>query len=123
MIDYIAPTPNVFLRPSHLHQGIIGEAFDLVCSIALSSTAKLSPVSLAWNFTSNGTRVRVVPTTITNDDSIGIIFTTVIQFDYLIEEDEGNYMCSLEIDGDFEESTFSLETISKHKFAVISIVS
>ena len=119
MIDYVAPTPNVFLRPSHLHQGIIGEAFDLVCSIALSSTTKMRPVGLTWNFTGNDTRVRVIPTTITTDDSIGIIYTTVIQFDYVIREDEGNYSCSLAIDGDLEESTFSLETISKHIILVM----
>ena len=118
IVYYIAPTPKVFLKPSYLHQGIIGEAFDLVCVIALSSTAKPHSVNLAWNFISNDTRIRVVPQTITTDDSIGSIYTAVIQFDYIIEEDEGNYLCSLEIDGDLEESTFSLKTISKHKSAV-----
>ena len=57
----------------------------------------------------------VIPTTITTDDSIGIIYTTVIQFDYLREIYEGYYACSVMIEKDLTESTFNLETISKHK--------
>ena len=111
---HIAPTPRIFLRPNYLQQGAIGEPHDLVCTIALSSTAQSVSVNLTWNFTSNDDRVTVIPTTITTDDSIGIIYTTVIQFDYLMEGDEENYTCTLTIDGDSAESTFNLETISKH---------
>ena len=109
----VAPTPNVFLKPSHVHQGVIGEANDLICLIALSSTVQSSSVDLTWNFTSNDDRVTVIPTTITTDDSIGIIYTTVIQFDYLTEGDEGDYTCTLIINGELAESTFHLETKSK----------
>ena len=110
---HTAPTPNVFLKPDHLHQGIIGEANDLVCLIALSSTVQSNLVNLTWNFTSNDSRVTVIPTTITINDSIGIIYTTVIQFDYLLEEDEGNYTCTLIVDGDVAQPTFNIDTISK----------
>ena len=55
----------------------------------------------------------MIPTTITTDDSIGIIYTTVIQFAYLMEGDEGNYTCTIKIEGDLTESTFILELISK----------
>ena len=109
----IEPTPNVFLKSNHLHRGVIGEANDLVCLVALSSAVQSSSVNLAWNFTSNDSRVTVIPTTITTDDSIGIIYTTVIQFDYLIKEDKGNYTCILIINGDSAESTFNLAAISK----------
>ena len=57
----------------------------------------------------------MIPTTITTDDSIGIIYTTVIQFVYLMEGDEGIYTCTLTIDGDLQESAFNLETISKYE--------
>ena len=81
----------------------------------MSSTAQTSLVKLNWNFTSNDnrSRVTVIPTTITTDDSIGTIYTTVIQFAYLMEEDEGNYNCSLIIEEDSLESTFNLRIISK----------
>ena len=80
---YIAPTPRIFLRPNYLQKGAAGEPHDLVCLIALSSTAQSSSVNLTWNFISNDNRVTVKPTTISTDDSIGIIYSTVIQFDYL----------------------------------------
>ena len=91
----IAFAPRIFLKPNDLRIGRIGYAHDLVCLIALSSKMQLRSVSLMWNFTSNDDRVTVIPTTITTDDSIGIIYTTVIQFDYLMEGDEGNYACTL----------------------------
>ena len=110
---YIAPTPIVFLRPSYLQLGTIGEQHDLVCLIALSSVVQSSSVNLTWNFTSNDDRVTVIPTTVTTDDSIGIIYTTVIQFDYLMEGDEGNYNCTLTIGNDSAELNFILQIISE----------
>ena len=102
------------MRPSYSQQ-LIGEPLDLVCLIAISSTAQSSSVNLTWNFTSNDDRVTVIPTTITTDDSIGIIYTTVIQFAYLMEEDEGYYTCSVMIHENSAESTFNLEITSKCK--------
>ena len=110
MFFYVATRPRIVLRNSYFQQGTNGEPNDLVCTIALSFT--IQSILFSWNFTNNDARVRVVPTTITTDDSIGIIYTTVIQFDYLIEEDEGNYTCSLTVDGDSAESTFDLKIIS-----------
>ena len=108
---YIAPTTVITLRPSYLQLGTIGEPHDLVCLIALSSILQPSSVNLTWNFTSNDDRVTVIPTTITTDDSIGIIYTTVIQFDYLMEGDEGNYKCTSTIDGNSTYSTFNLNIV------------
>ena len=79
---YTGNKPRILLRPYYSQQGVIGEATELVCLIVISSTAQSSSVNLTWNFTSNDDRVTVIPTTITTDDSIGIIYTTVIQFDY-----------------------------------------
>ena len=109
-----APTPKTLLKPSYLQQGIIGEAHDLICLIVLSSKTPSSSVNLSWNLTSNDSRVSVIPTTITVDDSIGIIYTTVIQFIYLVKEDAENYTCTLTIEGDSAESIFDLEIISKY---------
>ena len=107
------------MKPSYLlHQGIIGEAHELVCLITISSIAQSNSVNLTWNFTSNDNRVTVIPTTITTDDSIGIIYTTVIQFAYVVEEDYGNYTCTLTIDGNSAQSTFNFETISKYELLI-----
>ena len=103
-----APTPRIFLNDKVLQRPVL-DANELVCLVALSSTVQPSSVNLAWNFTSNDTGVRVIPTTITSDDSIGISYTTVIQFSYLMD---GTYTCTVMIDGDSAESTFNF--ISKH---------
>jgi len=101
--------------PNYLQQGINGEAHELVCLIISSSTVSSTSVNLTWNFNSNDSRVTIIPTTITADDSIGIIYTTVIQFAYLTEEDERNYTCTLTIENLVEKSIFDLEIISKLK--------
>ena len=113
---HTAQYPKVLLKPSYLQQGVIGESHNLVCLIALSSKTPSNLVTLAWNFTSNDSRVAVIPTTITVDNSIGIVYTTVIQFAYMVEEDEDNYTCTLTIEvleNDLLESTFNLEIISE----------
>ena len=75
-----------------------------------------SSVNLTWNFISNDNRVTVIPTTITTDDSIGIIYTTVIKFAYVTEGDAGDYKCTLMTEGeDLKESTFYFEIIRKHE--------
>ena len=112
---YIVPRPIISLKPSYLQQEFIGEASELVCSIAISSTAQTSSVNLTWNFTSNDNRVTVIPTIITTDESIGIIYTTAIQFAYLMEGDARNYTCTLTIRGESAKSTYNLELISKWK--------
>ena len=121
MYIHLAPTPRIFLMPNHLQQGLIGETRELVCSIVLSSTISSTLVNLTWNFINNDSRVTVIPTTITIDDSIGIIYTTVIQFAYLTEEDERNYTCTLTIEDSVEESIFDLKIISKLKLRHNSI--
>ena len=103
----------IFLQPNYLWQGTIGDSHDLICLIALSSTAQLTKVNVSWNFTSNDDRVTVIPSNITANNSNGIIFSTVIHFAYLMEADEGNYKCSLKIEADLVETTFNFKIISK----------
>ena len=112
---HIANKPKIFLRPN-AQQGAIGEPYELYCSVSLSSTLQSSLVNLTWDFTSNDNRVTVIPTTITTDDSIGIIYTTVIRFAYVIEGDERSYKCTMEIEEDITESSFYFEIKSKYNF-------
>ena len=110
----VAPSPRIFLRPNYLQQGTVGEPHDLVCSITLSSMIQTDSVYLAWNFVINDTRVRVIPAIVTTDDSSDIIYTTVIEFDYLTELDEGCYTCLLRLENDSTISTFYLDTIGTY---------
>ena len=111
MHTYVAPAPRIFLRPNDL-QGIIGEMHELICVVALSSTLDTTTVQLQWNFISNDNRITVLPATVTAEDSIGNIYSTAIQFAYLVEEDEGNYTCTLTVE-DPIMSNFDLEILSK----------
>ena len=111
----LVPTPNMFLRPNGRE---IGQPVDLVCSVVLSSAVDPSAVELMWDFISNDNRVIVIPATVTTDDSIGSIYSTVIQFEYLMEGDEGNYACNLTIQ-DSVESNFLLELTGKCIYAAI----
>ena len=119
VFTYVVPAPKVFLRSRNLVQGIIGEAHELVCLITISDTIQPNSVNLTWDFMSSNNRVTVIPTTITTDDSIGIIYTTVIQFAYLTEEDNFNYTCTITIGDDTEESIFNLTTISEYTLQLI----
>ena len=119
MYTYAAHKPRIFLRPNYSQQGVIGEPTELVCLIALSSTTRSSSIDLTWNFTSNDNRVTVIPTTIITDDSIGIIYSTVIQFDYLLKVYEGYYTCSVMIEEDLTESTFYFEVIGKYLYTYV----
>ena len=106
--------PSIFLRPD-TQQGTIGEPHELFCSVPLSSIAQSSLVNLTWNFISNDDRVTVIPTTITTDDSIGIIYTTVIQFAYLMEGDERGYKCIMETEEENKiESNFYFKIIGRY---------
>ena len=109
---HLAPAPRIFLRPNDL-QGIVGEMHELICVVALSSTLDTTTVQLQWDFSSNDSRITVLPATVAADDSIGSIYSTVIQFAYLVEEDEGNYTCTLTVE-DPVMSNFDLEILSKH---------
>ena len=100
---------------NELSQGVIGQPQDLVCSVILSSAVDPNTVELVWNFTSTDSRVTVIPTTVTNDDTIGNTYSTVIQFAYLMEGDEGNYVCILTVE-DSVESRFDLDLIGKYVY-------
>ena len=108
--------PRIYLRPDDLQQGIVGEMQDLVCLVHLSTAVDPNTVDLEWNFISNdSSRITVIPTTITTDDMMGNIYTTVIQFASLVEGDEGNYNCTLTLESSVE-SSFDLKIRSKYKY-------
>ena len=75
-----------------------------------------SSVNLTWFTYADDARVTVMPSFFIADDSIGNTFTTVIQFDYLMESDEGNYTCTLTREKDSVTSAFELKLVSKQEY-------
>jgi len=109
---YIAPTPRTFLNPD-FSQGVVGEAIDIVCTVTVTSSVDPNLVNLNWMGITSNNRVTVIPTSLTTDDSVGNIYTTIIRFAYLMEGDQGNYICNLMIE-DSTESIIALNVTSKY---------
>ena len=67
------------------------------CTVSTVSGVESSSVMISWmgpggNSFVNASRVTINPTT-----SIGNTFTSSLQFDYLMEGDEGTYTCNVMI--------------------------
>ena len=92
-------------------QAMVGEIQDIVCSVTTAITTNISEVTLTW-VGPNGViieddRVSIIPTF-----SDGNTYTTILQFDYLMEGDEGVYTCDVMIGEDFETLTVELQNIT-----------
>ena len=94
----IAPTPVITFNPPSPITGIIVGSFQDIDCIVNTTIPGVSFVNISWtgprgisimNITN---RVTISPTT-----SSGNIFTSSLQFDYLMEGDEGLYICNVMI--------------------------
>ena len=85
---------------------------DLICSVTITSAVDPDVVQLTWldseNIVTPDNRVTLIPTNITSN-AFSFAYTTVLQFAYLIEGDEGNYTCDLVADEMFESQTVRLQ--------------
>ena len=85
---------------------------DLICSVTITSAIDPDSVQLTWldsdNIVTSDNRVTVTPTNITSN-AFSFTYTTVLQFVYLMEGDEGKYTCDLEADEMFESQTVQLQ--------------
>ena len=108
----LVPAPGISLQPSGFFSGTIGQMQDLICSVTITSAIDPDSVQLIWldseSIVTSDNRVTVAPTNITNN-AFSFTYTTVLQFAYLMEGDEGNYTCDLIADGMFESQTVQLQ--------------
>ena len=108
----IVPSPRISLQPSGFFSGTIGQMQDLICSVTITSAIDPNSVQLIWldseNIITSDNRVTVTPTNITSN-AFSFTYTTVLQFAYLMEGDEGNYTCNLVADDMFESQTVRLQ--------------
>ena len=78
---------------------------DIICSVTLSSAVDPDSVELAWtnadNIITSDNRITIISTNITENPS-SITYTTVIQFVYLTEDDDGSYACNITLDNMME---------------------
>ena len=107
------PTPNIAILPTdNIFGATVGSVQDIQCIVSTVSGVEFSSVMISWmgpegEFITNDSRVTVSPTT-----SSGNNYTSSLQFNYLMREDEGSYICKVDI----------LETNKSVKFEITNIV-
>ena len=110
---YIVPAPRISLQPSGFLQGFVGEMQDIICSVTITSEIDPDLVKLTWtlddSFITTDNRITII-TNITENPS-SFTYTTIIQFTYLMEGDEGNYTCNVEADDMVESLSTIIENL------------
>ena len=97
---------------SPITEVMVGSLQDIDC-IVNTTVPGVSSVSVSWtgpggvSIMSNTNRVTISPTTSTDS-----IFTSSLQFDYLMEGDEGNYTCSVMILNASATQSFELQSLT-----------
>ena len=95
---FTVPLPTVTLKPSGPIQGaMVGSPQDIQCLVSTVSGVELSSVMISWmgpggESITNDSRVTISPIT-----SRGNNYTSILQFTYLMEGDEGMYTCNVMI--------------------------
>ena len=116
MICFTEFTHATTLQPSGVIQTIVGRMQDIVCSVTTAITTDTNEVTLTWvgpdGVITEDDRVSIIPTF-----SDGNTYTTILQFDYLMEDDEGVYTCDVMIGESVDSLSLELqEIISKCKY-------
>ena len=103
------------MEPSGFFSGIIGEMQDIICSVAITSVVDPDSVKLTWTNASSiitsDNRVTITPTNITANLH-SFTYTTTIQFAYLMEGDEGNYICNVMVDEMMRSRATTLQNLT-----------
>ena len=105
--------PRISLQPSGYLQGVVGEMQDITCSVTITSAIDPDSVELTWTNTDSISTADNRVTIITNitENPFSFTYTTIIQFTYLMEGDEGNYTCDFEVDDMMESRSIILENL------------
>ena len=95
-LDVTVPSPTVSITPSGPIQGaMVGNPQDIQCTVNTVSGVELNSVMISWtgpggDTIRNDSRVTISPTS-----GSGNNYTNSLQFVYLMEGDEGIYVCSV----------------------------
>ena len=93
-LDVTVPTSTVSITPSGPIQGaMVGSPQDIQCTVSTVSGVESSSVTISWmgpggDTITNDSRVTISPTS-----GSGNNYTSSLQFMYLMEGDEGTYVC------------------------------
>ena len=120
-------SPYILLQPSGFNQNTVGQRQEMICSISLPLDVDLDTVELGWldedDIITNDSRVIIIESSndlsnISSNVNVNV-FITIIQFDPLLEDDEGNYSCYSVVN---ETETFtSIQLQSRSKLLIMYI--
>ena len=95
---FAAPIPTVTLLPSGpIQEAMVGNPQDIQVIVSTVDGVELNSIIISWTgpggeSITNDSRVTISPTT-----SSGNNYTSSLQFTYLMEGDEGMYICNVMI--------------------------
>ena len=111
-ISSTVPPPTVTISPSGPIQGaMVGNSQIIECRVSTVSGVESSSVMISWmgpggDTITNDSRVTISPTS-----SSGNNYTSSLQFMYLMEGDNGTYMCNVSILTTSGLASVELETL------------
>ena len=100
---------NISIKSSGLAQNILGQKQDVICSISVPPDVDPDTIELTWlnedDIITDDSRVTINTSSNYHNDST---LVTIIQFDPLIKDDEGKYICYTIINGSLISDSISL---------------
>ena len=117
------PPPTISTSPSGPIQGaMVGSPQMIQCTVSTVSGVESSSVMISWmgpggDTITNNSRVTINPTTSSSNT-----YTSSIQFTYLMEGDEGTYMCNVMILETSGSSSVVLETLTSKSYMYLIFV-
>ena len=121
-ISSTVPPPTVTISPSGPIEGAMVGNFQMMeCRVSTVSGVELNSVMISWigpggDTIRNDSRVTISPTSSSGND-----YTSSIQFTYLMEGDNGTYMCNVSILTTSEVASVELEALEGESFALLLI--
>ena len=121
--SFIVPPPTVTISPSGPIQGaMVGSPQMIQCTVSTVSGVESSSVMISWMGPGGDTITNDSRVTINPNSSSGNTYTSSIQFMYLMEGDEGTYMCNVMILETSGSSSVVLETLTSKSYMYLIFV-
>ena len=122
---HTVPTPTVTISPSGPIQGaMVGNPQIINCTVSTVSGVESSSVMISWMMTGEGSgggggvdiimsNDRVIISSVNSNG--GSNYTSSLEFIYLMEGDEGTYICDVMILETSETNSVDIENISSER--------
>ena len=96
LISFLANIPPLItMTPSTIQGAMVGSSLIIECLAMTNVTVSVDSVEVDWIAPNGSSIVNNSRLTITPTDAQNSNYTSMLQFDYLMEGDEGNYTCNV----------------------------